>query len=1316
MGKLDFFRIKERSTQKGALEVYPDFRVCRSKDLMIRSKSFYAVWDEEAQLWSTDEYDIQRLIDEELDRYVENLGDRNEGTVQVKYMSNFSSGSWREFRNYVGLLSDSAHQLDMNLTFSNTEVKKSDHISRRLSYPLSPGDISAFLEILNTLYAPEEAEKILWAIGAIISGDSKKIQKFLVFYGAPGSGKGTILDIIQKLFEGYCTTFDGKALTGNNSFATEAFRDNPLVAIDPDGDMSRIEDNTKLNSIVGHEPMTINEKYKASYTARIISFLFMATNKAVKITDAKSGLIRRMIDVHPSGNKLPPRKYQTLTSQIDFELGGIAHYCLETYRNMGKDFYSGYKPIEMMLQTDVFFNYIEAHYDLFREQDGVTLQQAFELYKVWSDDSELQYKMPRMKLREELKNYFTEFEERAIVDGVRVRSWFSGFNADRFKVPKVEPKVFSLVMDEHESLIDEEYATMPAQYSKANGFPRLYWTDKPRRDPKTGEEFSPKPEQVVSTVLSDLDTTKEHYVKIPENHIVIDFDLTDTEGKKSAERNLEAASTWPSTYAEYSKSGSGVHLHYIYEGDASQLSRIYDDGIEIKVFTGDSSLRRRLSKCNNVPIAKISSGLPIQEKKMMNTEAVMNEKSIRSMIARCLNKEFHGGSTKPNVDFIHKILDDAYYAGVPYDVSDLRSKILAFGNNSSNQALICLKTVMDMKFKSEEVEPNPTVQIPESMKAQALNDDTPVIYDVEVFPNLFVICWKYRGNDNIVRMINPTAQAVEELMNLKLVGFNNRRYDNHILYGAMLGYDNAKLYALSQKIINNTPGALFGEAYNISYADIYDYASIKQGLKKWQIALGIKHKELGFAWDEEVHPDHWELVAEYCDNDVISTEAVYDHLEQDLVARQILADLSGLPVNDPTQRHTARIIFEGNRDAQKQFEYTDLSEMFPGYKFEYNAAKKSIESTYRDEIVGEGGLVRAKPGMYQNVVLLDVASMHPTSIEQLNAFGPYTKNFAALKSARMAIKHGDYDAAREMLGGKLAPHLDNPESADALSYALKIVINIVYGLTSAKFDNPFRDIRNKDNIVAKRGALFMIDLMHFVQDHGFEVAHIKTDSIKIPNATPEIIEKVMAFGKKYGYDFEHEATYEKMTLVNDAVYIAKYGWADKASKIGKWTATGAQFQVPFVFKTLFSKEPITFRDKCVEKHVQKGLMHLDFDSVGPMHKDTGELHFVGKAGLFCPMKPGSGGGLLVRVIDDKLHAVQGTKGYLWMEAEMVEELGLEKDIDMSYFTTLVDEAIDSLKKYGDVEAFLDELPDDEAFAPQHLDIPEPEDEDYEGAA
>lgn len=1283
---MDFFNIKERSTKNGVVEVFPDFRVGRSKDLMIKGKHFDAIWDEKKGLWSTDEYDVQRLVDEKLWEHRNKVAERNEGSVHIKLMSDFSSNSWKDFRSYLSNMSDSSHPLDSNLTFANTEVKKSDYVTRRLPYPLCAGDISAYEEIITTLYSPEERAKIEWAIGAIVSGDSKKIQKFLVLYGAPGTGKGTIMDIVMKLFGGYYTTFEAKGLTSGNQFATEAFKGNPLVAIDPDGDLSGIQDNTRLNSIVAHEPMTINEKFKPSYMAIIWAFLFLSTNKPVKITDAQSGLIRRMIDVRPSGVLLSPRRYQTLMSQIEFELGAIAYHCLEVYRSMGKNYYSGYRPIEMMLQTDVFFNFIEANYDIFREQDGVSLQQAYELYREYCDESGIRFEMPKFKLRTELQSYFKDFEERALVEGTRIRSYFSGFKADRFKVQvndeNTTAPVFSLVMDETTSIIDKEFSAMPAQYANAQENPLLYWTNEPRH--KDGKEFIPKPEQVCSTTLGDIDTSKLHYVKPPLNHIVIDFDLQDANGNKSLERNLEAASKWPPTYAEHSKSGSGVHLHYNYEGDPAELSRIYEDGIEIKVFTGNSSLRRRLSKCNNVPVANISTGLPIKERKVINQDAVKSERSLRELIARNLRKEIHPG-TKPSMDFIHKILDDAFHQGLEYDLTDLRPKILAFGNNSSNQALYCIKLVQDMKFKGAEVNSNPVVP-------EKIDDQRAVLYDVEVFPNLFVICWKYEGSDNVVKMINPTPQKVEELMNMKLVGFNVRKYDNHILWGRFMGMDNAQLYQLSKRIVSNVKGATFGQAYGVSYADIYDYSSKKQSLKKWQIELGLNHDELGMDWDQPV-PEHlWDRVAEYCANDVVTMEQIMEHLHQDFVARQILADLSGLTVNDTTQKHTAAIIFEGDKEAQKQFNYTDLSEEFPGYKFAYNPETKTVESTYRGEVVGEGGRVRANPGMHTDVALLDVASMHPTSIHELDLFGRYTKNFWALVQARLAIKHGDYESAAKMLGGKLAPYLNDPADAEALSHALKIVVNIVYGLTSAKFDNPFRDLRNVDNIVAKRGALFMMDLEQEVEDRGFTVAHVKTDSIKIPNATPEIIQFVMDFGKKYGYTFEHEATYSKMCLVNDAVYIAKVGWAQKAKKIGTWEAVGTQFKHPYVFKTLFSHEPIQFEDRCETKAVTSAL-YLDMGADAPMAMNDGDerdLHFIGKVGQFCPIKPGHGGGLLLREKNGKYDAAAGTKGFFWLEAGMVKTLEKEGDIDRDYHETLVNEALDKMEKFGDVEWFLDD--------------------------
>ena len=172
-------------------------------------------------------------------------------------------------------------------------------------------------------------------------------------------------------------------------------------------------------------------------------------------------------------------------------------------------------------------------------------------------------------------------------------------------------------------------------------------------------------------------------------------------------------------------------------------------------------------------------------------------------------------------------------------------------------------------------------------------------------------------------MINPTPSEIEELMQFRLVGFNNRRYDDHILYGRLMGYTNAQLYKLSQRIIGGDRDALFGEAYNVGYNDVYDFAAKKQSLKKWEIELGIHHKELGLPWDQPVPEDMWIEVAEYCDCDVLATEAVFNHLKGDWTARQILADLAGMPVNSSTNALTTRIIF--GKERNPTLIYTDLA-------------------------------------------------------------------------------------------------------------------------------------------------------------------------------------------------------------------------------------------------------------------------------------------------------------------------------------------------------------------------------------------------------
>lgn len=1382
---LDFMTISTKVSKKtNTTEIFPKWILKKSKDLMIRGRDFYAVWDDDRKLWSTDEDDVNRLVDNELRKYADEHSDQIEGVPIVDYMWDSDSGSVDRFHKYCQKqMRDNYHDLDGELIFSNTELSRENYASKRLSYPLEEGSIEAWNKIVGTLYSDEERHKLEWAIGSIVSGDSKTIQKFMVLYGASGTGKSTVLNIVQELFDGYFCTFEAKALgQANNAFALEAFKSNPLVAIQHDGDLSRIEDNTRLNSLVSHESMNVNEKFKGLYETRFKCFLFMGTNKPVKITDGKSGLLRRLIDVTPSGKKIGTKEYHRLMKQVKFELGAIAYHCLQVYKE-DPEYYDDYIPKNMMSASNDFYNFVCDSYSVFRKQDGTTLKAAWEMYKQYVDEAKVFSPFSKRVFKEELKNYFWNYEDRVDQeDGTKLLSYYSKFRTDIFEEEfadrsgkKEEPEVNLIELKAQGSIFDKECADCPAQYAttEESEKPISKWDD-------------------VKTTLSDIDTSKVHYVRVPENHIVIDFDIKDEEGNKSFEKNLLEASKWPSTYAEVSKGGNGIHLHYIYTGDdVSQLSRIYDEDIEVKVFTGNSSLRRKLTKCNNTPIANINSGLPLKGgKKVLNFDGIKNEKMLRSILKRHINKEIMG-NTKPSIDMIYKVLEEAYESGLGYDVSDMRNAVYTLAASSSNQAETCLKIVGKMKFKSEES--NNIVDESDDVNSEL------VFYDVEVFPNLFLVCYKIAGIKNpVVRLINPEPANIENLIKHKLVGFNNRSYDNHMIYACMMGYTNEQLYNLSKRLINKDKDisrkAKFSEAFNLSYTDIYDFASAgnKKSLKKLEIEMGkqtpeslkkkgysddeiklIKagthHQELGLPWDEPVDPTLWDKVADYCINDVVATEAVFHYLKGDWIAREILADITGMTVNDSTNSLSQRIIFGNDRDPQSHFNYRFLGDpvgsdryeeyrekfghdynfrvfndkglpeyrdyipgevlpdgwsilpFFPGYDFD---RYRSVKSMYMGEEIGEGGRVYAEPGIYVKVWDADVTGQHPSSIIAEVLFGPeYTKAFANIVFGRVSIKHQAWDDIDGLFNNKLKPYIqkviDGELTSKELANALKTVVNAVYGQTKAGYPCAFKDKRNLDNIVAKRGALFMTLLKSEVQKRGFKVCHIKTDSIKIPEATPEIQQFVLNFGKEYGYSFETEAEFEKYCLVNKSVYIAK-------TKDGEWTATGDQFAVPYVFKKLFSKENVVFDDLCETFEVKMGALYLDMNEKLPdvseyekeltrtedkykkgkisdttFESTCNELNikiadghdykFVGRVGHFCPIKPGCGGGTLYRIDGDKKAAASGTTGYRWLESEMIR--GVNEDaIDLSYFTKLVDDAVDTINKYGDFEWFVSDDP------------------------
>jgi len=1252
---LDFYTISKTEKGKGKstkLEISPNFVTIRSKDLMVRGGAFYAVWNPETSLWSTDEYDLRELTDKDLYAEASRAEERQGLPVVVKDLKNFTTGQWTRYKMFINRLPDSHEQLDAKVVFSNSEIRKEDYISRRLPYPLEQGETPAFDSLFGQLYDDEQLTKLMWAIGSIIAGDSKRIQKFYVLFGLPGTGKSTALNLIDRLFEGYTQAFEAAKLTSStNNFAASVFKNNPLVAIDHEGDLSKVKVNSILTSVVSHDRLTIDVKYHHPFSLRLNTSLFIATNKPVMITDKGSGLIRRLIDIRPTGKTVSARDYDSLVGQMDFELGGIAKKCLDLYTQLGKDYYKRYVPIDMMFRTNVFFNFVEENYLDFIREDWITLKRAWELYKNFCEESGISYRMPKYAFRDEMKLYWNEFHGVTRIDGKQIRSVFVGFNReslqDEQEAQDRNPVSYDwLTVSEQPSILNRFCANQPAQLASTAGLPQYSWDN-------------------IRTKLSDIDTTRLHYVLPPKKLITIDFDLKDEAGEKSLKLNLEAARAFPPTYVETSKSGKGLHLHYLYDGDPTILSRIYEPGIEILRPIGKFSIRRLLSDCNDHKITTISSGLPLKPKKgdsMVRRKTIANERALRIYVLRNLHKEVHA-NTKPSIDFIDKLLSDAYEQGLRYDLTDFKEHVLNFAANSTNNATYCLEVAMAMKYKSShDDEGDDDIEEP--------TDKRLVFFDVEVFPNLFLVCWKFEGAPEIIRMTNPGSAEIEKLLEFPLVGFNNRRYDNHMLYAAYIGYGTKEIYDLSRRIIvDKDRTAYFREAYGLSHADVLDYTTVKQSLKHWEVELGLPYGELDLAWDQPLPEEMFDIVAEYCDNDVRATEAVHENRIDDYHAREILADLSGLRVNSTTMSHTSKIIFGSDRRQKDQFKYPDLREEFPGYAFDITKPKKK-RSTYRDEYVGEGGYVWAKPGMYRNVLYMDIASMHPTSLEIMDLFGGHTRKFSGLKEARLLIKKGRLEEAGKMFGGRLARHLEESDPK-ALSYALKIALNTVYGFTSAHWENPFKDNRNVDNVVAKRGALFMIDLKHALLKRGTNVIHFKTDSVKIADYDKSDIDFIKEFGKKYGYTFEVEGVYDRLVLINDAVLVGRMN--------GKWEAVGARFAQPYVYKSLFTKEPLDFEDYVETRAVKIGKMYIE--------QDDEEMNFVGRIGRFCPMT--KGGGALYRVTNEgKKYAVTATTGYKWQQADIVKTLELQADIDVSYFEVAAEKALEKIAKFGDPTIFL----------------------------
>lgn len=1261
---MDFYDIaivEEETPRTLKTTIRPIFRTIGVTDIIIDNKdgSVSYWWDETNQRWSSSQDALMLAIDANLKKATYEYKAANQFAKTVtNYLDNSDSPSYKSFTQALRSVRTKKPAFDNHILFSDHTIEREDYATTKLSYRPDPTvDITTFLDGMHIFYDEENLRKLLWFIGATLTGDISKLQKFAYLYGRAGSGKGTTIKIIQMLFpKPYSGQISLEKLTGKSEFAFDGVRDIPVL-FDPEVNLTKMTNDTPLLALTAHEPISVNKKFRDPETITFNGFLIAASNQPVRVRNIDAGITRRLIDIYQTGNKMSNSTYNEFMSNIPSQLPGIAAHAISIFKQLGPSYFNGYVSLTMLQQTNFMYRFVKEQHDQFLEPMPLSL--AYELYNNFVNSDNAQFSMSRSEFQNEFQRFYDHVDtgSNQRYHGIQGKVWFVGFQEPENMVesaPTVESPDFESTFNYFES------SDVPAQYASDNGTPTTKWDEN-------------------HTIASELDQTKLHYIQ--QQLIVVDIDhILDT-----------SLNPFQPTYGELSRSQTGIHFYYTYDGSLPVKSQRISPSVELKVYTGKQAIRRQFTKSNGI---KNLTGLTdsdldpyFKENKMYNEKFdsfVSNERQLRALITKALRKEIHD-ATKPNIDFIEKVITEAHDAGLIYNITDMQSDILTFAMSSTHQAQAAVSKVQKLISSGLlSTEPN-TDDAPLVPNVQP-NENSPIMfYDVEVFKNVFMFSYK-EGDSEPQTLINPTQTELSELVtNKRLIGFNNYRYDDYIIYYALQGYSTEQLYGVSNTIINGkgSSGLAFA-AHDLSYADIFDFATKKQSLKAWEVELGLPYDEVELDWTAPLPEDSIQRVAAYNRNDVSATAFLFDKLQDEFDVRLALSQLSGLPVNRTGNAHATAIIYTHNnadgtvthvKPSNAYTTYTDLSETFPGYTFDpFNG------SSYLGQDPSEGGYVYTKPGVYQRVIELDITQMHPTSIVRLNYFGEFTANYEAVLHASVALKHGDIDEALRLIPGLKG--LVNKSNYKVIRKALKLVLVSAYGMTSAKFDNALRNPRNADNIIAKRGALFMLTLKEKLLNEGIEVVHIKTDSIKIADPTPEIISEIFAFGESYGYEFEIADRYSPFVLIDKAQLIGVEADENFNQVVPtSYHAIGTKFINPYSFKSLFTHEDFVLGDYRRTIQSRVGSLYLN------------DL-FIGRIGAFVAATPEHGGGnLLIRKSDydvtGKTSAPSGTKNHTFKRYETASI----SDIDFSYYEDFNRDLIKSIIKVSSPEESLIVIPD-----------------------
>lgn len=214
-----------------------------------------------------------------------------------------------------------------------------DHfLTRRLGFDYDPSatcpTFEAFLEGMcggrSTLFWTIRS-LFRWSLEPKKKGKKYGFDVWPILLGPPGSGKGTLLYILQALvgFEEGCATFSVKSLNSQEPEKKLAKLIGKYIAVDLDY-KGHLDEATlaTLNKIVSNEPVDVKRLWQDEHSTTLDVVLWAAANKSPSVSNGDGeGFSRRAMIL-----KIFPRKGKadrTLVDRLCEELPGIYNWVME---------------------------------------------------------------------------------------------------------------------------------------------------------------------------------------------------------------------------------------------------------------------------------------------------------------------------------------------------------------------------------------------------------------------------------------------------------------------------------------------------------------------------------------------------------------------------------------------------------------------------------------------------------------------------------------------------------------------------------------------------------------------------------------------------------------------------------------------------------------------------------------------------------------------------------------------------------------------------------------------------------------------------